>query len=824
MDPAEAPPAPAAPEVNPEELEEVRSTTSTPPLEEQLEMERMEAAAAEGEGDGGGEGEDESHPAGEGDAYDPEEPVDEEPAPDAGAEAEGTAAAADEPQLSPVSANGSVGGGDGAAEGAPDDVVRTEIYSPLSSEAGDEERQWEDTAEKASSAARRRRGNSPEEGEIDGGGISANRASGEWERRPGEDRSPPQRPPSGEDRSRDRRSDRKRRRERSHSGEDRRDSSWPGGRGHGRTDLPRYDVRNIINSRRSARVRPSSPPPRDIRGGHDRRSPGRNRSWSRSPSRSGRVRSWSRSRSRSRSPARKRKKKKDKPTKKTAKRSVEVAGDQGTGKKVTKKTKKSGGSPKDDGVKKKKKKKGKDKAGKKGKKTNSAPVTLVEDVGDGSYPEVTTRGAVTNAINHASGVVSAKEVFAAGDKIMVSVNFKRNKKKKKKGAAARLENGGGGPSSAADGEAGEAEKPVACVIDLEMSPYGVYEPDPQHETVDLRFTDEEDGGDAEGSKQQDKQKQPEIEVLEVASSASAKGQKGSSGPGGNQRDTSSSSPLPQVIPIAPGHRGPCTPPLATDHETLDFTKGPETPPPPTDLDSQDGPGAADIAQGSGAGVGTSSAGASSGQALDSGGDDGGPAHIDDSYDPYDPTESPTADDIIDGVGDSAAGQAKNGVDGGSFEQASTPSKQAPAAASSSSSFWDVAVGRSGGAAGKSGEGSQSTSTPGGGKNFSPMLSIGTTLNCDLFYAAGSSSLSLFEQLSKGLVNGSSNGSSAAPKDAATKDSGNRMLNGGKSALSFNINAAALASSSALGSAAEDKTVSRRFPFCGLNASVLVVIF
>ena len=119
---------------------------------------------------------------------------------------------------------------------------------------------------------------------------------------------------------------------------------------------------------------------------------------------------------------------------------------------------------------------------------------------------------------HSSSVVE-KEVYAAGDKIMVSVNFKSKSNNQGLGIASTLEKDKNDLNAA-----GANSKPMV-VIDCLTSPYQIIEPSP-NEIIDL-YSDEEGaivGGStshsvetnkqASGNKKQKKQKQQKL-LLQV---------------------------------------------------------------------------------------------------------------------------------------------------------------------------------------------------------------------------------------------------------------------------------------------------------------------
>ena len=80
---------------------------------------------------------------------------------------------------------------------------------------------------------------------------------------------------------------------------------------------------------------------------------------------------------------------------------------------------------------------------------------------------------LTHFFHPSSSVVTGKEVFASGDKIMVSVNFKQTSASKKASKKAKVvANLPADSSSSANVERAKAKKP-ALVIDIMSSPYQV---------------------------------------------------------------------------------------------------------------------------------------------------------------------------------------------------------------------------------------------------------------------------------------------------------------------------------------------------------------
>ena len=372
-----------------------------------------------------------------------------------------------------------------------------------------------------------------------------------------------------------------------------------------RLDLPRYDVRYIINKKRGHKD--------SHRGGHpDRRrsfSPAykspirkrgrRTRTRSRSRSRS---RSFSRSRSRSRSPYRSRKREKKQTKKKaTTKSTIGVSSTKAKKNKTinkssrvslaTSKKKKrrrrsssfsiSSRSPSRERTTKKVNNKVKKKVGSVTQNQTKTLQTKKVTKQNAQKPDKPRKkrknksdlGNVRAAVT-ASPVVVEKEVFAAGDKIMVSVNFKRDKK-----TVSTL--------NALDENRAlndVSNKKPACVIDIMSSPYQVFEPSPVHETIDVYTDDEENVPKSPrlvGKKKASLEIVSTNEELTEKTSEQARKEKSPVSPHSPPRQqllttqplTSSSNTA--LIPNSSHHKGPQTPPPV--FETMDFSKGPQTP-------------------------------------------------------------------------------------------------------------------------------------------------------------------------------------------------------------------------------------------------------
>lgn len=118
--------------------------------------------------------------------------------------------------------------------------------------------------------------------------------------------------------------------------------------------------------------------------------------------------------------------------------------------------------------------------------------------------DITAAAAAAAAASSSSAsAVAGKEVYAAGNKILVSVNFKQaGRKSSSKAKRGPSSDGGGGlenlspqhkpdSSSSAAVERAKAKKP-SLVIDIMSSPYQVFESSPK-ETIDI-FSDEESTG------------------------------------------------------------------------------------------------------------------------------------------------------------------------------------------------------------------------------------------------------------------------------------------------------------------------------------------
>lgn len=395
------------------------------------------------------------------------------------------------------------------------------------------------------------------------------------------------------DRERDRKSGsgrkRKRSRDRSRSMDSDRDRAR---KRVNQKDLPRYDVRNIINRKRGIKGR------------------SRSRSWSRSRSRSRNVRSRSRSPF-SMSPSRSRSRSYSPVSKKKGSRSTKKKGGKPRKPSPSPVRKKSSKSQK----KKEKEKRLKKNADKIGKKKNTLGATTStkkkkDKTGTGkttkkkkSLPETSLASGSSQA---AILPTTDKEVFASGDNILVSINFgqKDGTSKKKKRSADKNDicdpegNGGNSLQSTSN------NKP-SIVIDIMQSPYQVFEPSPQ-ETIDLHESDEESSAQ--------KPKKVVEDTNGMSSSSNNMPNSNDSNPhnyqaatnGGGEPSSKGSTSVLTAASIIESltssvttgtfanssaatnsisvTRGPCTPPF---DEAIDFAKGPQTPPQSDIEDSYD---------------------------------------------------------------------------------------------------------------------------------------------------------------------------------------------------------------------------------------------
>lgn len=182
---------------------------------------------------------------------------------------------------------------------------------------------------------------------------------------------------------------------------------------------------------------------------------------------------------------------------------------------------------------------------------------------------------------HVSSEIADKEVYASGDKIMVSVNFRSNRN-----AAAVSPVKKPRPKNMT-----VTQKPV-CVIDIMSSPYKIIEASPK-EVVDV-FSDDEDKNKKVGannnnslrSQQQKTSKQRATQPGPVDNSAPHK----TPSPKENSEklvQQQQQQTQQQQIPVEPiivggdliihtGHKGPCTPPPMGE-TMISLTKGPQTP-------------------------------------------------------------------------------------------------------------------------------------------------------------------------------------------------------------------------------------------------------
>jgi hypothetical protein len=216
----------------------------------------------------------------------------------------------------------------------------------------------------------------------------------------------------------------------------------------------------------------------------------------------------------------------------------------------------------------------------------------------------------TSNVAASSSSVGDKEVYASGDKILVSVNFKHSKKRSRRhGSKIKSPNKPDSSSSAAI-ERAKAQKP-SLVIDIMSSPYQVFEASPK-ETIDI-FSDAESSpvkvkdltGDISlmgsttvvpgtmspdcttpsdmrlHSQQQPSstlllqpQPPPQLQLQQLATSSSSTAVKTN----GTAEDRFSGLSANDVVAStsANHHKGPMTPP-GDEHETLDLANGPQTP-------------------------------------------------------------------------------------------------------------------------------------------------------------------------------------------------------------------------------------------------------
>jgi len=91
---------------------------------------------------------------------------------------------------------------------------------------------------------------------------------------------------------------------------------------------------------------------------------------------------------------------------------------------------------------------------------------------------------------HVSSEVADKEVFASGDKIMVSVNF-RSSNRNVASPPRRTKNRGVGKATAISSATSVANAKPMCVIDIMQSPYRIIEESPK-EVFDVYSDDEND--------------------------------------------------------------------------------------------------------------------------------------------------------------------------------------------------------------------------------------------------------------------------------------------------------------------------------------------
>eukprot|EP00095_Tigriopus_kingsejongensis_P003595 maker-scaffold1122_size61463-snap-gene-0.17 protein:Tk03595 transcript:maker-scaffold1122_size61463-snap-gene-0.17-mRNA-1 annotation:"phd and ring finger domain-containing protein 1 isoform x2" len=301
-----------------------------------------------------------------------------------------------------------------------------------------------------------------------------------------------------------------------------------------RHDLPRYDVRNLINRRRGYDRSPSPAPRRKSRG----RSYGRSRSPSRSPS--------PRRKKRAKGAARL-------ATKKTKDRTVtSEAPPLDTPKK--KKTKE---------VSAKKKKTKRAKSPESGRKKGRRLRHSSED--EPSVSLAQPLRARRKGTPKRSSAPVAKEVFASGDNILVSVNF---------GSSPPPKTNVSRTTELAHPEV--ANKKPDAVIDIMSSPYLVIEASPK-ETIDLALSDEEptvaDASPA-AAVVTVVSPQPPIASNIVTTTTSVLPEAPPAHTTANATLESAFQMASQIVNSLP--KGPCTPP-GNEDEAIDFAKGPQTP-------------------------------------------------------------------------------------------------------------------------------------------------------------------------------------------------------------------------------------------------------
>ena len=154
-----------------------------------------------------------------------------------------------------------------------------------------------------------------------------------------------------------------------------------------------------------------------------------------------------------------------------------------------------------------------------------------------------------------NSAVADKEVFTSGDKIMVSVNFKNASNK----PAAEI----------------AATKKPSMVIDIMTSPYQVLEASPEP-VVDV-FSDDE-AGPSKMTEKQSKQSNKQNTINDHSDHLLHLDNNKSKDISSDALDVSKDS-----LDHIETHKGPCTPPNAPDNSgILDLAKGPQTPEDPDD--------------------------------------------------------------------------------------------------------------------------------------------------------------------------------------------------------------------------------------------------
>ena len=215
---------------------------------------------------------------------------------------------------------------------------------------------------------------------------------------------------------------------------------------------------------------------------------------------------------------------------------------------------------------------------------------------------------------HVTSEVADKEVFASGDKIMVSVNFRSSNRN----VASSPKRGRSKNVSIQQTSAAAANAKPMCVIDIMQSPYRIIEESPK-EVFDVYSDEENDtrkkGGNANnaaassnnnnvninssgnnvGKNQPKASKQKTTPPTDAASQHKAPSPKEAAEKQQQQLQQQNQQQQQQLnvqehydgadLIIHTGHKGPCTPPLIGE-TMIDLTRGPQTPSDPPD-DSYD---------------------------------------------------------------------------------------------------------------------------------------------------------------------------------------------------------------------------------------------